>query len=302
MRSGLRERVIGWPKKIETGRTTAGRADPFHRMNAAPTTEVALLSTPFLRKIHEPFTAHPSWNLWIRWIEYGLNASRIFVRITQGDTTFVCAVGDPAESDEEDDALFLPLWMLDTGHFVLSETVREPRNGEDAFTPRSHVPNAQVAVLLATDLPPATRILLRPVESYLSAVDIKNALQPVLTQLGVFQQGIQYEIPLEELGGLRVNFVVEELEPAPVVLLDGEEVAIEFSQAVEEILPPRDIVSVSPPALPRSPPTTPVSMLPSTFLSDWGVTPPTTPPAHRTAAEQAELRARRLAVFRPVTE
>lgn len=289
-------------------------------MPPAPrTTEVALLSTDFLRKQHEPFTVHPSWNLWVRWMDIGHNATRAFIRITQGDQTFVCAVGDPAESDEEDDALFLPLWMIDTGQFVLSETVREPHHGEDEYTPRSHTTNAQATVLLSTELPPATRILLRPVEMYLSVVDIKDALQPILTKLGVFQQGVQYEIPLEELGGLRVNFIVEELEPEPVALLDGDEIALEFSQAIETMNTSPTIVPVSPPALEPTPvsaitpfgglPSSLHGMIPDSLFEDArGITPttpmpspvvttPTVPPPHRTAAELNELRTRRLAIF-----
>lgn len=294
---------------------------------APNTATVALLSTDFMREREDPFTAHPSWNLWIKWIEYGRNATRLFVRITQGDTLFTCAVGDPANRDEEDDALFLPLWMIDTGRFSLSEELREVRHGEDEYTPRSHASNAQVTVLLTAEIPPATRIVLRPVETYLSNINIKNALQPVLTKLGVFQQGIQYEIPLEELGGLRVNFVVEELNPEPIALLEGDEVALEFTEAIEAIEGIEEIVEVSPPPIvaaaptpstivgdwqssqpmtPASPVPTPAGiMLPPNFMADWGVTPPITPPMprpapHRTAAELAELRTRRIsALSRP---
>ena len=55
-----------------------------------------------------------------------------------------------------------------------------------------------------------------------------------LTRLGVLQKGDTVLLKLEELGGYEMGFYVSELEPADIVLLNAEEVAVEFEEAADQ--------------------------------------------------------------------
>ena len=51
--------------------------------------------------------------------------------------------------------------------------------------------------------------------------------------MGVLQQGKQILVPIEELGGMMAELFVEKTEPGMEVYLDGDDIPLEFEQAMD---------------------------------------------------------------------
>lgn len=210
--------------------------------------------------IQDPFVASPSLGLWRRWMEENPTATRLFLRIyhptrLDDEDTFLVPIGDPVRGSDDDTALYLPTWMIDSNKYTAA--------GEEAV----------VEVLEASSLPKATRIVLRPVDSALHEVDVVNVFEKCFSRLGVLQQGKMYLVPLEDLGGYQVSVFVERLEPEPEVYLDGDEVPLEFERAVDYVEPPPRPPTPIPggTGLLSSPPLAPGNpdlMVPANFLGD----------------------------------
>ena len=145
---------------------------------------------------------------------------RIFAKISVGDKTTYIALGAPVTEVvpmSEHTCVFLPQWLLDMLCIEGSgETV-------------------EVEWLNAEHFPEATRIVLRPHDSAFQHADIKEELERALTSIGVLQLGSTVPVALRELGGFTVNFDVVGLEPTALVLMQGDEVAIEFDESVDAI-------------------------------------------------------------------
>jgi hypothetical protein len=157
-------------------------------------------------------------NQWRRITEENEGAKRIFAKIECGGNTLYAALGAPVYTQEvghNDDALYLP--------YALLQRLGIHGSGEEA----------EVTWLWEEAFPEATRIKLRPHSSAFYDADAKAELERALTRIGVLQVGDTITLPLEGLGGLEVDFDVMELEPAHIVLADGEEVAMEFEEAVD---------------------------------------------------------------------
>lgn len=153
------------------------------------------------------------------------------------------ANADAADADAADahaaDAhapLFVPYWVLERlGANGMGETVTVEWRSEEAF-------------------PEATRIVLRPHDSAFYHGDAKAELEAALTRLGVLRTGDTVTIPLTVLGGFEIGFDVVATEPADVVLMQGDEVAIEFEAARDGAA---EAQSVQLPQLPQPRPGTP---------------------------------------------
>lgn len=203
--------------------------------------------------IHEPFAASPSLSLWQRWMEENPNATRLFLRIYHPDRlddeeTFLVPIGDPVRGSDDNKALYLPTWMVDSNKYSAA--------GEEAV----------VEVIESTSLPKATRIVLRPVDSALHEVDVVSLFEKYFSRLGVLQQGKMYLVPLEELGGFQTSVFVEKLEPEAEVYLDGDEVPLEFERAVDYVEPPPRPPTPIPPPPPMLAPEDPNLMVPANFF------------------------------------
>jgi hypothetical protein len=172
-------------------------------------------------ELKDPFVVRPSHDIWERWQQDHFGATRLFLRIQHPDTgeDFYCSVGDPIRSDAQN-AIYLPTWMIDTNQYSGC--------GDEAIG----------TILTPADIPRATRIVLKPVDSTIHQVDVVRCLERPLSSIGVLQQGKMYLIPLEELQGFHVSVFVEQLEPAGVVFLDGDEIPLEFVEAVDYYEPP----------------------------------------------------------------
>jgi hypothetical protein len=160
------------------------------------------------------------------------------------------------------DRLYLPSWALQAlgltgyGDFVSVEWF-----SQDAF-------------------PPATRIVLRPHDSAFYHADAKEELEVALTRLGVVQRGTTVAIPLDCLGGFEVLFDVMATEPANIVLAEGDEVAIEFEEALD----------AAPAAAAPAPAPIPESLCEDDAMLPTAAPPPLAPSTGRTLGGPASER------------
>jgi hypothetical protein len=143
---------------------------------------------------------------------------RLFAQISHKGKVIYAALGHPVNHELlTPNKLSLPSWMIDhLGAEGMGEEVAVEWLSQDAF-------------------PEATRIVLRPQDSAFYHADAKEELERALTRLGILQQGTTIVVPLECLGGYQVAFDVVLTEPANLVLAHGDEVAMEFEEALDAI-------------------------------------------------------------------
>ena len=153
-------------------------------------------------------------NVWKRVTEEN-PATRLVARVRYNDKEIYIALGSPIDLDGEN--IFIPNWFLDhLGATGSGEVVDVEWLNQDAF-------------------PEATRIVLRPEDSAFYHSDAKEELERSLTRLGVLRAGDTIVIPLECLGGYEIAFHVVATEPANIVLAQGDEVVLEFEEALDTI-------------------------------------------------------------------
>ena len=150
------------------------------------------------------------------------DATRLIALITAGSRTLYCPLGNPVDdSDLRGGAgAALPHIYLSYEHL---EKLGLEGSGEQA----------EVTWLSQEAFPEATRIVLRPHDSAFYHANAKEELERELTRRGVLCEGDTILLRLEELGGYEMAFDVVKTEPANVVLAEGEEVAIEFEEALD---------------------------------------------------------------------
>lgn len=182
------------------------------------TTEIVeLWSHIFVSEEDEKPTCSLDKGAWTALMNRNEGCHRLFAKIDVEDKTLYSALGSYTDcgSGESGARLILPRWGLDVlSALGMGELVTVTWLTEDAF-------------------PPATRIVLRPHDSAFYHSDAKEELEVALTQIGVLQQGQTIMVSLKALGDYPMSFDVVELEPANIVLADGEEVAIEFEAALD---------------------------------------------------------------------
>ena len=155
---------------------------------------------------------------WERRLTESVDIRRLFAVITFAPyVTRVCAVEHVARRhapQHMESPIFVPLWMLPEGA-PLGDTVEVEFFSQYAF-------------------PEASRIVLKPLDSAFYNTDAKEMLTESLSRLGVLKKGDTVLLRLDELGGYEMGFYVSELEPADIVLLNAEEVAVEFEEAADQ--------------------------------------------------------------------
>ena len=157
---------------------------------------------------------------WERRLTESADIRRLFAVIKFGEgmeQQRVCAVEHLSTRfmpQQIENPIFLPLWMIPEGA-PIGDMVDVEFFSQDAF-------------------PEASRIVLKPLDSAFYNTDAKEMLTESLTRLGVLQKGDTVLLKLEELGGYEMGFYVSELEPADIVLLNAEEVAVEFEEAADQ--------------------------------------------------------------------
>ena len=161
---------------------------------------------------NDPFTAQVSNDLWQRIMSED-EGKRHFLRIHD----WIVPCGQPV--NHEGNHAFLPLWMIDSaGISALGDEVEVEVLNEEAF-------------------PPATRIVLKVVDSAFYTSDIKEELEKALSAIGVIRKHTTLQIRVSALGDFPVDLFIANTEPADVVLCDGEEVALEFEEPVDHFEP-----------------------------------------------------------------
>jgi hypothetical protein len=168
----------------------------------------------------DPYSIQVDKRIWETAMEQE-GARRKFVRIAHGEEAWIAPMGQPVTSEEEGYNMYVPLWMIDAAH--LGGT------GEE-------VP---AQILSEEFFPEATKIRLRVIDSAFYNADVKDELEKALSSLGVIQEHTTLQIPVTALDGFTIEVFVSSTEPANIVLCDGEEVALEFDEPVDQIAPPR---------------------------------------------------------------
>lgn len=176
-------------------------------------------SNAFLADDHAKTCCYLNENQWNAIYDLHDSAKRIFAKITVGQQSVICAVGQPvrnADIDITDYTLFLPLWAINK---LKVDGVGELANVE--WCSEEYFPNA-------------TRIIVRPQDYKFYESDVKEELEHALTQYGVLEVGTSIPIQIQALNGLEIHFDVIHLEPATIVLMEGNEVAIEFEKSFNQ--------------------------------------------------------------------
>ena len=150
---------------------------------------------------------------WTRLHEMYPSAKRLFAKIVSGDKTLHCGLGQPVRSSTTAESLFLPNWVIDYLNIYEMGNIYE------------------IEWLSEECFPEATRILLRSHDSAFHSVDVKEELEAALTQYGVLHSGTTIPILIKALDNYTIKFDVVSLEPANIVLMQGDEVSIEFERA-----------------------------------------------------------------------
>ena len=159
----------------------------------------------------DPFSAQVSQELWQEIMRE--EGKRHFLRIYD----WIVPCGQPVSY--EGNHAFLPLWMIDSAGLAgLGDEVSVEVLNEEAF-------------------PPATRIVLKFVDSAFYNSDVKDELEKALSAIGVIRKYTTLQIRISALGDFPVDVFVANTEPADVVLCDGEEVALEFEEPVDHFEP-----------------------------------------------------------------
>ena len=148
--------------------------------------------------------------------------TRQIARIKSGEKEVYIALGTPNNVVAENQ-IYVPSWLVDhLGVDGAGNTVEVTWLTQEAF-------------------PEATRIVLRPQDSAFYHADAKEELERALTRLGVIRTGDTILVPLESLGGYEIPFDVVLTEPANIVLAQGDEVIMEFEEALDAISSEEDV-------------------------------------------------------------
>ena len=188
----------------------------------AQTMEYAIWSQDFLEDNTGLTTCSLDETEWQRIHAENSEAKRIFASVTVGEQTHYIALGRPIRNsgiESDSPSLFVPPWLC---------TWLAVGGDGSACT---------VEWLTEESFPEATRIKLRPHDSVFFDANIKDELDYSLTQYGVLKRGTTIPVAIESLGGLIVYMDVMETEPADCILMQGDEVAIEFDKALDSAEP-----------------------------------------------------------------
>lgn len=200
-----------------------------------------LYSTDFLSTPVDSSLVYISEAEWLRTMD-SLDCKRIFAAMSFFDgTTHYSPVSALMKTEEQEGSIYVPLWMIPPGQEMGSE-IRVEFLPEEAF-------------------PEALRIVLRPLDSAFYSVNPEEELTRTLTRIGVLKKGSIISVCLSELGDYKMEFYISELEPAELVLCNGDEVAIEFEEAADQWDGRRP--STPPPPPPPETTTNPPPMVPT---------------------------------------
>lgn len=160
---------------------------------------------------------------------------RIFAKITLNDKTVICPLGEPIRealidvNDRKNCPAFIPLWAF------------------DKLTIEGLGSKADIQWCSEEFFPEATRIVIRPHSSTFYESNIKDELEVAFTEYGVLQVGLRLPIKVKALNNRIIDVDIVALEPASIVLMQGDDVEIEFEKTFDEMLIPDLVPTLVPP-------------------------------------------------------
>lgn len=160
-------------------------------------------STCYCSTVVSDYTCYVNEKEWIR-LHNDFSTSKMFVRIIKNDKYWICALNSPIQ-DVPNNSIYVPLWML--------SQIDSSGDGEELqveFMPTEAFDHSEKIVLKA----------LSEIEVY----DIQELLSNEFTKLAILQKDTI--IQCQDL-----FFYVMRLEPASVVLCEGDEVTLEFYES-----------------------------------------------------------------------
>ena len=177
-------------------------------------------STAYLNYDVSSYTSYVNESEWIR-LHNDFSTSKMFVRIMKDDRFWICALDSPI-ADVADNCIYVPSWMLDQ----IGGGDGEEMHVE--FMPTEAFDHSEKIVLQAWQ------------ENTEDFGDIQELLSNELTKLAILQKDTNICV---NVYGMNLNYTIIDLEPASVVLCEGDEVELEF---YEERPMPEPIAEVEP--------------------------------------------------------
>jgi hypothetical protein len=171
-------------------------------------------STYFLESDVEPYSCYVNESLW-KQITNDLMANRIFIRINNGTEFWICSLGQPIyTSFNSTNHIYVPKWMLEQ---IGLEGVGE---------------NIEIDMFPSDIFDYSRKIVLQPHTSISHIESIQDLLSYEFTKLGVLKK--DSTIVVNET----LKFEVVGLEPASIVLCEGDEVVLEFVESLDSLARP----------------------------------------------------------------
>jgi len=172
-------------------------------------------STVYLGQDVEDYNCYVNENTWKR-ITNEIPTNRMFARVIKGDKFWVSSLGSPVRTEIENlNSIFIPQWMLDQ--------INCNGNGEEL----------EVEWLPSEVFDESSKIVLQPHDNEFHCADIQDILSYELTKLAVLQKDTTIKVKIQELD---VQFIVKMIEPASVVLCQGDEVTLEFEESIDKLM------------------------------------------------------------------
>jgi hypothetical protein len=139
---------------------------------------------------------------------------RLFARISNNGKEWYVALGQPIKTNfnnnNNNKSLFVPNWMIDQISVF---------GDGDSF---------KVEWIPVEFFENSTHICLKMVDSHYESNTIDEELSIELTKIGILQSGTKIYINIPSLDNYTVIYEVIMLEPANIVLCEGDEVSLEF--------------------------------------------------------------------------
>lgn len=186
-----------------------------------------LYSTYFLENDVEQYNCYVNNDLWKR-ITNDLMANRILIRINANTNFWICSLGQPIYTTfDSSNHIYVPKWMLEQINCEgVGESVTLDWFPSEVF---DH----------------STKIILQPHESIIHIENIQEILSYELTKLAVLKKGSTIQVIMDD-SKLPLKFEVVGLEPASIVLCEGDEVELEFMESLDSISQSCDVVPSAP--------------------------------------------------------
>ena len=183
------------------------------------TTNYSIYSIAYLEQEVSSYNCYLNEKEWIN-VTNENPTSRLFARISNNGKEWYVALGQPVRTSfNNNKTLFVPNWMLDQISLF---------GDGDSF---------KVEWIPVEFFENSTHICLKMVDSHYESNTIDEELSIELTKLGILQSGTKIYVNIASLDNYTVIYEVVMLEPANIVLCQGDEVSLEFVKDTPLIRP-----------------------------------------------------------------